>query len=149
MALQAGSEVLQRTQSWAGKGEEIQNPSMFWLAISLLSPLCHTGLWAFLWARYKAFTAIVSIILFAVDCKILAPPLHFGTPSQCTLTKWAGRENLGKSRPIPCPVPLQSSEVAANKAKVSLKPFWTFRIKVYEQVGKHLISVHFLYCWKM
>lgn len=29
MVLQAGNEVLQQTQSWAGKGVEIQNPSMF------------------------------------------------------------------------------------------------------------------------
>lgn len=29
MVLQAGNEVLQQTQSWAGKGVEIRNPNTF------------------------------------------------------------------------------------------------------------------------
>lgn len=104
MALQAGNEVLQRIQSWAGKGVEIQNPSMFWLTISLLYPSSHTGLWAFLWTRYKGFTTHTGVVLFAVDCKIGALPLSFGTPCQCNLSNHARNENRDKSRPIPCPV---------------------------------------------
>lgn len=104
MALQAGNEVLQQTQNWAGKAVEIQNPSMFWLTISLLSPLSHTGLWAFLWTRYKRFTTGTGVGLFAVDCKIEALPLSFGTPSQCSLSNHAWKESTDKSRCIPCPV---------------------------------------------
>lgn len=133
-ALQAGNEVLQRTQSWAGKGVEIQNPSTFWLTISLLSPSSHTELWAFLRTRYKAFSTITGIILFAVDYKIGALPLSFGTPSQCILSNWAWNENLDKSRP--CPIPVQPWQVAATKAIVSLQQLWTFRITLEQYMSK-------------
>lgn len=86
MVLLAGNEVLQQTQSWAGKGVEIRNPSMFSLTKSLLSPSSHTRLWAFLWTRYNRFTTCTGVTLFTLDGETGALPLYFGTPNQYSLS---------------------------------------------------------------